>query len=138
MQLSPLQLIKAIEAGDAKTVNELANSLINNKVAELLEELKQEIADEVLEDEDIGEARVKRINRIRGGVVQRRKIVAKDKAYRAKGDGSQSVVRMSASERRNRKLAQKKAARKRKAKSSRSMIKRKLTNRKRDTRGFNR
>lgn len=132
-----LELVKAIEAGDAKTVNELANSLINNKVAQLLDELKREIADEVLEDEDIEEARVKRVNRIRGGVVQRRKVVAKDKNYRAKGDGSQKVVRMSASERRNRKLAQKKAARKRKAKSSRSMIKRKMTNRKRETRGFN-
>lgn len=133
-----IELVKAIETGDAKTVNELANALINNKVTELLGELKREIADEVLDDEDIEEARVKRVNRIRGGVVQRRKIVAKDKTYRAKGDGSQSVVRMSASERRNRKLAQKKAARKRKAKSSRSMIKRKLTNRKRETRGFNR
>lgn len=131
------ELVKAIQNGDTKNIKELFTSLINNKVEALLSELKQEIADEVLEDEDIGEARVKRVNRIRGGVVQRRKVVAKDKNYRAKGDGSQSVVRMSASERRNRKIAQKKAARKRKAKSSRSMIKRKMTNRKRATRGFN-
>jgi hypothetical protein len=132
-----LELVKAIQDGDAKNIHELFTSLINNKVETLLSELKQEIADEVLEDEDIGEARIKRVNRIRGGVVQRRKVVATDKSYRAKGDGSQKVIRMSASERRNRKLAQKKAARKRVSKSARSLIKRKLTNRKRQTRGFN-
>lgn len=136
-----IELVKAIETGDADKTNKVFESVINSKISELFAEIKQELADEMVEDydeeEDIDEARVKRVNRIRGGVVQRRKVVAKDSKYRAKGDGSQSVVRMSASERRNRKLAQKKAARKRSAKSSRSTIKRKLTNRKRNARGFN-
>lgn len=134
-------LIDAIEKGDALETNKVFESVINSKVDELFKEFKELIAGEMLEDfddeEEVDEARVKRVNRIRGGVVQRRKVVATDDKYRTKGDGSQSVVRMSASERRNRKLAQKKAARKRKAKSSRSTIKRKLTNRKRQTRGFN-
>jgi hypothetical protein len=137
-------LIQAIESGDASAIKENFISVINSKVAEYLDELKKDLAydmlDEYVEDEDDGEevdeARVKRVNRIRGGVVQRRKVVATDKNYRTVGQGTK-VVRMSASERRNRKIAQKKAARKRKAGASRASIKRKLTNRKRDTRGFN-
>jgi hypothetical protein len=135
-------LIDAIEKGDALETNKVFESVINSKVDELFKEFKELIANDMLEeiedgDEEVDEARVKRVNRIRGGVVQRRKIVATDSKYRSKGDGSQNVVRMSASERRNRKIAQKKAARKRAAKSSRAGIKRKLTNRKRQTRGFN-
>ena len=136
------ELINAIENGDALETNKVFESVINSKVDELFNEFKTLIANEMLEevddeDEEVDEARIKRVNRIRGGVVQRRKVVATDSKYRTKGDGSQSVVRMSASERRNRKIAQKKAARKRKAKGSRAAIKRKLTNRKRTTRGFN-
>ena len=135
------ELISAIENGDASAINEVFESVINSKVDVLFNEFKALIANDMLEDiddeEEVDEARVKRVNRIRGGVVQRRKVVATDDKYRTKGDGSQSVVRMSASERRNRKIAQKKAARKRKAKGSRSVIKRKLTNRKRQSRGFN-
>lgn len=135
------ELISAIENGDASSINEVFESVINSKVDVLFNEFKALIANDMLEDiddeEEVDEARVKRVNRIRGGVVQRRKVVATDDKYRTKGDGSQSVVRMSASERRNRKIAQKKAARKRKAKGSRSVIKRKLTNRKRQSRGFN-
>jgi phage terminase small subunit len=135
------ELISAIENGDASSINDVFESVINSKVDVLFNEFKALIANDMLEDiddeEEVDEARVKRVNRIRGGVVQRRKVVATDDKYRTKGDGSQSVVRMSASERRNRKIAQKKAARKRKAKGSRSVIKRKLTNRKRQSRGFN-
>jgi phage terminase small subunit len=135
------ELISAIENGDASSINEVFEPVINSKVDVLFNEFKALIANDMLEDiddeEEVDEARVKRVNRIRGGVVQRRKVVATDDKYRTKGDGSQSVVRMSASERRNRKIAQKKAARKRKAKGSRSVIKRKLTNRKRQSRGFN-
>jgi hypothetical protein len=136
------ELINAIENGDALETHKVFESVINSKVDELFNEFKTLIANEMLEeidddDEEVDEARIKRVNRIRGGVVQRRKVVATDDKYRTKGDGSQSVVRMSASERRNRKIAQKKAARKRKAKGSRAAIKRKLTNRKRTTRGFN-
>lgn len=135
-------LIDAIEKGDALETNKVFESVINSKVDELFKEFKELIANDMLEeiedgDEEVDEARVKRVNRIRGGVVQRRKIVSTDSNYRTKGDGSQKLVRMSASERRNRKIAQKKAARKRAAKSSRASIKRKLTNRKRQTRGFN-
>jgi len=136
-------LIHAIESGDASAIKDNFISVINSKIAEYLDELKKDLAydmlDEYVEDEDteeVDEARVKRVNRIRGGVVQRRKVVATDKNYRTVGQGTK-VVRMSASERRNRKIAQKKAARKRKAGASRASIKRKLTNRKRDTRGFN-
>lgn len=80
------------------------------------------------------EARWKRTNRIRGGKVQRRKVVRTDKAFKTKADSS--VERMSASERRKRSLSQKRASRKRKAKSKRSNRKRKITLRKRKTLGF--
>lgn len=135
------ELVLAIESGNAEKTQNTFESIINNKVAEYLRELKEDIAYDMLEgydeDEEVDEARVTRVNRIRGGVVQRRKVVATDSKYRTTGKGQQ-IVRMSASERRNRHLAQVKAARKRKAKQSRSAIKRKLTNRKRETRGFNR
>jgi hypothetical protein len=139
-----LELVLAMESGNADKIKSAFESAINSKVSDYLEELKQDVAYEMLEDfdldedEEVDEARVKRMNRIRGGVVQRRKVVSNVAGYRAKGDGSQNIVRMSATERRNRKIAQKKAARKRKAKASRSTIKRKLTQRKRTARGFNR
>jgi len=138
-----LQLVLAIESGNAEKVKSVFESVINNKVADYLQDLKIDIAYDMFEEvdsddeEEMDEARVKRVNRIRGGVVQRRKVVSTDSKYRTTGQG-QKLVRMSATERRNRKLAQIKAARKRKAKASRSAIKRKLTNRKRETRGFNR
>lgn len=83
---------------------------------------------------DLSEARWTRTNRIRGGKIQRRKVVRTDKAFKTKNNSG--VERMSASERRKRSLSQKRAARKRKAKAKRSNRKRKIVLRKRKTLGF--
>jgi hypothetical protein len=137
--MSTLGMVKAMERGDGVAFVELFKSVINTKVTEVFEEIKKDIANDIVEeldgDEDVEEARIKRVNRIRGGVVQRRKVVSNVGGYRVQG---KKLVRMSASERRNRQIAQRKAARKRRGKIARSLIKRAKTNRQRNTRGFNR
>lgn len=76
---------------------------------------------------ELNEAYIKKVDRVRGGKIQRRKKVSGRAGYRLQGD---KLVRMTTKERRNRKIAQKKAAKKRKAKLSTSLRKRKLSNRK--------
>ena len=80
--------------------------------------------DEALEEENIDEAqRVKIIRaRIRGGKIQRRKKVSTVKGFTLRGG---RLKRMSASERRNRKMGQRRGKIKRKAKLSRALMKRK-------------
>lgn len=85
--------------------------------------------------QDVDERRVKRVNRIRGGKVQRRKKVSTKKGYTYRGG---KLVRMSPAERRRRKLGQRRGARKRKAKKATALRKRKRTMRKRKSLGFNR
>ena len=60
--------------------------------------------------------------RVRGGKVQRRKVVSAVKGYTIR---SGKLVRMSPAERRRRKLGQRKGKLKRKAKLARALIKRK-------------
>ena len=66
-------------------------------------------------EHELDEATFKRVNRIRGGKIQKRKKVAGKKGYKVQ-DGK--VVRMKSSEKLARKKAAKKAARKRKGKKS--------------------
>lgn len=79
------------------------------------------------------ESSFKRVNRVRGGQVQRRQKVASKPGYTVRGG---KIVRMSAAERRARKMAQRKAARKRRGKSSQALRKRKITLRKRKSMGL--
>jgi hypothetical protein len=82
----------------------------------------------------INEARFKIVKaRIRGGKVQRRRMVASTPGYTVRGG---RVVRMSSSERMRRKIAQRKANVKRKAKSARALIKRKQSLRRRKSLGI--
>jgi len=83
--------------------------------------------------EELDEATAKRVTRVRGGKVQRRKKVANKPGYKVK-DGK--VVRMKASERLSRKRAAKKSARKRKGKKSQTARSRKKSMRLRKNKGL--
>jgi hypothetical protein len=71
--------------------------------------------------------------RVRGGKVQRRKVVSAVKGYTVR---SGKVVKMSASERLRRKISQRKGKLKRKAKMARALLKRKRSLRKRKSLGL--
>lgn len=77
---------------------------------------------------ELDEANIRKVNRVRGGKVQRRKIVSNRPGYRV---SSGKLVRMSALERMKRHRAQLKAARKRKTIMSRILRKRQISLRKR-------
>lgn len=79
------------------------------------------------------EATFKRVNRVRGGKVQKRKKVAAKPGYTLRGG---KVVKMKASEKLKRKRGAKKAARKRKGKSAQIQRKRKKSMKKRSARGL--
>lgn len=71
--------------------------------------------------------------RVRGGKVQRRKVVSAVKGYTIRGG---KVTRMTSSERLRRRIAQRKGKIKRKAKLARALIKRKRSLRKRKSLGL--
>ena len=83
--------------------------------------------------EEIDEANLAKVNRVRAGQVQRRKIVSMRPGYKVQQG---VLVRMSAGERRKRHLAQVKAARKRKTMIARIIRKRAVSLRKRKSAGF--
>lgn len=97
------------------------------------EKMASKVAEVILEErEEIAEATFKKVNRIRGGKIQRRKKVSTRKGYTFKGG---KMKRMTNVERKRRHLAQVKGARKRKAKIGRSNRKRKISMRKRSRLG---
>ena len=63
-----------------------------------------------LSEEELDEARIVKVNRVRAGVIQRRKVVSATPGYKVL-DGK--LVRMSSQEKMHRRIAQRKAARKR-------------------------
>ena len=90
--------------------------------------------------EIISEANVQKMGRkklvrarVRGGKVQRRKIVSGVKGYTMRGG---KLTRMTSSERMRRRIAQRKGKLKRKAKLARALIKRKRSLRKRKSLGL--
>jgi hypothetical protein len=90
--------------------------------------------------EIIAEANVVRMGRkklvkarVRGGKVQRRKVVSGVKGYTIRGG---KLTRMTASERLRRRIAQRKGKVKRRAKLARSLIKRKRSLRRRQSLGI--
>lgn len=92
-----------------------------------------EFAEEFDKYIELEEKRVQRVNRIRGGQVQRRKKVTSKSGYKIK-DGK--AVRMKSSERLKRKRAARKAAKKRKGKKSQIQRQRKKSMKKRQRKGF--
>lgn len=90
--------------------------------------------------EIIAEANVQKMGRkklvrarVRGGKVQRRKVVSGVKGYTIRGG---KLTRMTSSERMRRRISQRKAKVKRKAKMARALIKRKRSLRKRASLGL--
>lgn len=81
----------------------------------------------------LDEATWQKVNRVRGGKIQRRKMVSIRPGYRMQ-DGK--LVRMTSTERRKRHLAQIRAARKRKPMISRILRKRKISLRRRQSAGI--
>ena len=86
-----------------------------------------------MSDEQLDEARLIKVNRVRAGVVQRRKIVSATPGYKVLGG---KLVRMSSQEKMHRKMAQRKAARKRAPKLALILRKRTKSLRKRTSAGL--
>lgn len=88
----------------------------------------------VNEEVELDEARIKIVKaRVRGGKVQRRKKVSNVPGYTLRGGG---LKRMSAIERRNRKMGQKRGKIKRRMKLARTLVKRQRSIRKRQSLGL--
>ena len=86
-----------------------------------------------LSEEEVDEARFAKINRVRAGQVQRRKLVSLTPGYKVIGG---KLVRMSSQEKMHRKIAQRKAARKRAPKLALILRKRTKSLRKRTSAGI--
>lgn len=133
------RIVEELMNGDQESLRSAIVDALNSKREILVNSYKTVFAEEILfeeDDEDLDEAdgpRLKRVNRIRGGVVQRRKIVTRKAGYKVQNG---RVVRMSAIERKRRQLAQKKAARKRKGTLTRALRKRTRSLKIRKSRGL--
>jgi hypothetical protein len=86
-----------------------------------------------LSEEGLEEARIVKVNRVRDGIIQRRKIVSATPGYKVLGG---KLVRMSSQEKMHRKIAQRKAARKRAPKLALILRKRTKSLKKRTTAGI--
>jgi hypothetical protein len=86
-----------------------------------------------LSEEQLDEARLVKVNRIRAGVIQRRKAVSATPGYKVL-DGK--LVRMSSQEKMHRRIAQRKAARKRAPKLALILRKRTKSLKKRTSAGI--
>jgi hypothetical protein len=118
-----------------------AQSLLEDKIYEILEDKLTEIkARMALEMFDLDEGNIQKMGRtklvkvrIRGGKVQRRKKVSGVKGYTMRGG---RMIRMSAQERRNRKMAARRSKFKRRAKLGQALRKRKMSLRRRGSLGL--
>ena len=86
-----------------------------------------------LSEKELEEARIVMVNRVRDGIIQRRKIVSATPGYKVLGG---KLVRMSSQEKMHRKIAQRKAARKRAPKLALILRKRTKSLRKRTSAGI--
>lgn len=97
-------------------------------------DLKNSQTEEVLKEEELDEARISIVRaRVRGGKIQRRKKVSNVPGMTLRGG---TLKRMSAAERRRRKMGARKGKAKRRAKLSRSLMKRKRSLQKRKSLGL--
>ena len=118
-----------------------AQSLLEDKIYEILEDKLTEIkARMALEMFDLDEGNIQKMGRtklvkirIRGGKVQRRKKVSGVQGYTMRGG---RMIRMSAQERRNRKMAARRSKFKRRAKLGQALRKRKMSLRRRGSLGL--
>jgi len=86
-----------------------------------------------LSGEEIDEARFAKVNRVRDGEVQRRKLVSLTPGYKVVGG---KLVRMTSQEKMHRRIAQRKAARKRAPKMAMILRKRTKSIKKRTSAGI--
>ena len=86
-----------------------------------------------LSKEELDEARFVKVNRVRAGVVQRRKVVSLTPGYKVLGG---KLVRMSSQEKMHRRISQRNAARKRAPKLALILRKRTKSLRKRTSAGL--
>jgi hypothetical protein len=86
-----------------------------------------------LSENEVEEARLVRVNRVRAGQVQRRKLVSATPGYKVLGG---KLVRMSSQEKMHRRIAQRKAARKRAPKLALILRKRTKSLKKRTSAGI--
>ena len=118
-----------------------AREILEEKLDELIEErLTEEKAKIALEMFDLEEGNIKKMGRtklvrvrIRKGKVQRRSKVSGVPGYTIRGG---KMIRMSAGERRNRKMAARKSKFKRRAKLGQALRKRKMSLRRRSSMGL--
>ena len=130
-------LIESLFNGDIVSFKEQLIKRLDELADEKLIQLKMDMTDEMF---DLDEGNIQRMGRtklvrvrIRGGKVQRRKKVSAVKGYTLRGG---RLTRMSAQERRRRKMGARKAKFKRRAKMGQALRKRKRSLMKRRTMGL--
>lgn len=140
MEKKILEMKKAVAAKMYEQMGVVGPTTSDKRKTDVLEnkeEAEEKEDDESEEDEDkekIDEARVKIVKaRIRGGKIQRRKKVSNVPGMTLRGG---QLKRMSAAERRRRKLGARKGKMKRRAKLSRSLMKRKRSMQRRKSLGL--
>jgi hypothetical protein len=135
-----MSIASSIITGDYSNAKALLEARIEEIFYEKLEEIKEKLIDEIYGDyeesldesilhniQKIGRAKLIKL-RVRGGKVQRRKKLSDVKGYTFRGG---RMVRMSTTERRNRKMGARKAKIKRRTKINQILRKRKISLRKR-------
>jgi hypothetical protein len=135
-----MSIASSIISDDYSGAKALLEARIEEIFYEKLEEIRERLVDEIYGDyeesldesalhniQKIGRAKLIKL-RVRGGKVQRRKKLSDVKGYTLRGG---QIVRMSTTERRNRKMAARKAKIKRRTKINQILRKRKISLRKR-------
>lgn len=135
MEKKILEMKKAVAAKMSEQMG-LGPTLPQKRKSEVVEEKEDESSEkEEKEDEkELDEARISIVRaRVRGGKIQRRKKVSNVPGMTLRGG---TLKRMSAAERRRRKMGARKGKAKRRAKLSRSLMKRKRSLQKRKSLGL--
>lgn len=128
-----MSILDSIISGELAKANRFFEERLDQILAEKLNQKKKELAVEAIQNiQKLGRTKVYRI-RIRGGKVQRRKRVSGIAGYTIRGN---RLTRMSAIERRRRKMGARKARLKRKSKMSIILRKRRFSLRKRKSLGL--
>ena len=135
-----MSIVSSIINDEYNKAKTLLEARIEEIFYEKLEEIRERLVDEIYGDyeesldesalhntQKIGRAKLIKL-RVRGGKVQRRKKFSDVKGYTLRGG---QIVRMSTTERRNRRMAARKAKIKRRTKMSQILRKRKVSLRKR-------
>lgn len=127
-----MSIFDSIISGKFSDANKFFEERIDQILAEKLNQKKKDLAEAIVNIQKLGRTKLYRL-RIRGGKVQRRKKVSGVAGYTIRGG---NLVRMSAVERRRRKMGAKRARLKRRAKMSVILRKRKFSLRKRKSLGL--